>query len=124
MATVTERSPGVWMARVFLPPTTGGGGGRQVGKVFRGSKKAVKAAIADWERELRGTTPATVGATIADLLRLWLDAKRGDWQPTSARDYAGRCRAITGAIGSVRLVDLDPLLIDAWIADMRKAGVG
>ena len=63
-------------------------------------------------------------ATVADLLRLWQEAKQFDGQPTSARDYAGRCRAITSAVGSVRLVDLDPFRVDAWVAEMRKAGVG
>jgi integrase len=55
---------------------------------------------------------------------LWQEAKQSDWQPTWTRDYAGRCRAITSAIGSVRLVDLDPFRVDAWVAEMRKAGVG
>jgi hypothetical protein len=65
-----------------------------------------------------------IGATVADLLGLWLEAKRSDWQLTSARDYSTRCRAINYAIGSVRLVDLDPLRVDAWVAGMRRAGVG
>lgn len=107
MATILERQPGVFFAPVWLPPTSDGQKGRQVGKVFRG-----------------GTAPSSVGATVADLLRLWQEAKQFDWQPTSARDYAGRCRAITAAIGSVRLVDLDPFRVDAWVAETRKAGVG
>jgi integrase len=124
VATITERRPGVFFARVWLPPTSDGQPGRQVGKVFHGGKKDVRAQVAAWEAELRGTAPASVGATVADLLRLWLEAKQFDWQPTSARDYAGRCRFISDAIGSVRLVDLDPFRVDAWVSDMRKSGVG
>lgn len=124
MATITERQPGVFFARVWLPPTSHGQKGRQVGKVFRGGKKDVRAAVAAWEAEMRGTAPSSVGATVADLLERWLEAKQFDWQPTSARDYAGRCRFITEALGSVGLVDLDPFRIDAWVADMRRAGVG
>ena len=123
MATIVERRPGVFFARVWLPPTSDDQAGRQVGKVFHGTKKAVRAEVATWEMELRGTAPSTVGATVADLLRLWLDAKQADWQPTSARDYASRCRSITEAIGAVRLVDLDPFRIDAWVADMRRSKV-
>jgi integrase len=124
VATITERRPGVFYARVWLPPTSAGDPGRQVGKVFRGSKKSVKAEVVAWEAELRGTAPTAVGATVADLLDRWLEAKQFEWQPTSARDYAGRARAIREAIGSVRLVDLDPFRVDAWVADMRRVGVG
>jgi hypothetical protein len=83
MATITERQPGVYFARVFLPPTAAGEKGRQVGKVFRGGKKAVRADVAEWEASLRGTAPGTVGATVADLLELWQQAKAFDWQPTT-----------------------------------------
>jgi integrase len=124
VATIKERQPGVYFARVWLAPTAAGQTGRQVGKVFRGSKRAVAAAVAAWETELRGTAPTAVGATVADLLTLWLEAKQFDWQPTSARDYARRARDISAAIGSVRLLDLDPFRIDAWLADMRRGGVG
>jgi len=124
VATITERQPGVWFARVFLPPTAVGERGRQVGKIFRGSKKAVRIEIAEWEAGLRGTAPATVGATVADLLRLWHDAKAFDWQPTTARDYRSRTGLINRDIGNVRLLGLDPFRIDAWIAQMRHKGVG
>ena len=70
MATVLERQPGVFFARVWLPPTSDGQPGRQVGKVFRGGKRSVREAIATWEAELRGTAPSSVGSTVADLLRL------------------------------------------------------
>jgi integrase len=124
VATIVERSPGVFFARVWLPPTSAGDPGRQVGKVFRGAKRAVKEQIALWEAEVKGTAPSSVGATVADLLALWLEAKEGDWQPTTARDYASRVRSIADAIGTIRLVDLDPLRIDTWVASMRKAEVG
>jgi integrase len=107
-----------------LPPTADHPNGRQVGKTFRGGKKAVKAAVAAWEAELRGTAPTTVGATVGDLLEMWQDAKAADWQLTTARDVRSRCRLIAGDLGSVRLSELDPLGVDAWIARMRRDGVG
>jgi integrase len=124
VATITQRQPGVWFARVFLPPIAEGEKGRQVGKVFRGTKKAVQAEVADWEADLRGTAPGTVGATVADLLRLWQEAKAFDWQPTTARDHRSRSGLIVRDIGHVRLRDLDPFRIDAWVAQMRRDGVG
>jgi integrase len=123
MATVTERKPGVWFARVFLPATPSGPQ-RQVGKVFRGRKKVVAAEIAAWEAELRGRAPSSVGATVADLLTAWQDARAHEWQPTTARDYRSRAAFVVADLGSVRLVDLDPLRIDAWLAQLRRRGVG
>lgn len=123
MATVTERKPGVWFARSFLPASADGAA-RQVGKVFRGSKKAVKAEIAVWEAELRGRAPSAVGATVADLLAMWQEARAHEWQPTTVRDHRSRAALIAADIGSVRLLDLDPLRVDAWLAQMRRRGLG
>lgn len=125
MATLIERRPGVWFARSYLPPVREGEKGRQVGKVFKGtSKKTIRAQVAEWEAGLRGTAPQAVGATVADLLELWQQAKAFDWQPTTARDHRSRAKMITADIGAVRLVDLDPFRIDAWIAQLRRDGVG
>ncbi len=124
MATIKERQPGVYFARVFLPPTAPGEKGRQVGRVFRGGKKAVRAEVAEWEASLRGTAPGTVGATVADLLELWQQAKAFDWQPTTLAAHRSRASLIAADLGAVRLVDLDPFRIDAWLAKMRRDGVG
>jgi hypothetical protein len=115
MASITERTGQVW-----LPPTSDG----QVEKVLRGGKKDVRAQVAAWEAKLRCAALTTIGATVTDLLQSWLEVKQSDWQPTSARDYTSRCRFITEAIGSVRLVGLDPMRLDAWMAEMRRSGVG
>ncbi len=124
MATITEREPAVYLARVFLPPTAAGEKGRQVGKVFRGGKKAVRVQVAEWEASLRGTAPGTVGATVGDLLELWQQAKAFDWQPTTVAAHRSRANLIAKDLGTVRLVDLDPFRIDAWLAKMRRDGVG
>lgn len=124
VATLKEREPGVWLARVFLPASHDGGKRRQVGKIFRGSKKAVRTEVAAWERELQQTAPSSVGSTIGDLLDLWQEARAFDWQPTTIRDIRSRCRLITADIGTVRLTDLDPLRVDAWVARMRRTGIG
>lgn len=124
MATITERQPGVYLARVFLPPMAEGEMGRQVGKLFRGGKKAVRAEVAEWEASLRGTAPGTIGATVGDLLELWQQAKAFDWQPTTAVAHRSRANLVAADLGTVRLVDLDPFRIDAWLAKMRRDGVG
>lgn len=125
MATLSQRRPGVWLARTYLPPVREGEKGRQVAKTFKGtSKKAIRSAVEEWEAGLRGTAPQAIGATVADLLELWQQAKEYDWQPTTARDYRSRARMITADIGHVRIQDLDPFRIDAWLAQMRRDGVG
>lgn len=117
MATMTERRPGVWIARVFV-------GGKQVAKTFRGSKKVVQREVAHWEEEITGTSAAGVTATVADLLRMWQDARAVEWQITTARDRASACKLVTADIGTVRLIDLDALRVDKWLAQMRRKGVG
>ena len=95
MATIIERQPGVYFARVFLPPSAAGEKGRQVGKVFRGGKKAVRADVAEWEASPRGTAPGTVGATVAVGFWPFADTIGGSRWPGNAaarrsRDEPGR----------------------------------
>jgi integrase len=117
MATMTQRRPGVWLARAFVD-------GRQVGRTFKGAKRDVTKAVALWEAELQGTSSLGLSSTVSDLLRLWVEARTESWQPTTARDYASRVRMINNDIGDVRLLDLDPLRIDRYLAKMRRDGVG
>lgn len=123
MATITERKPGVWFARVFVP-ATGDGPSRQVGKVFRGTKKAVRAEINAWEAEIQGRAPSSAGATVADLLSKWQEARVHEWQVTTAKVHRSRATLIVQDLGVVRLIDLDPLRIDAYLAQLRRRGVG
>jgi len=52
------------------------------------------------------------------------EARAHDWQPLTARDHRSRAALIAADLGTVRLLDLDPLRIDAWLAQMRRRGVG
>ena len=123
MATLIERRPGVWFARVFVPGAEDLPG-RQVGRVFRGTKKAVRAEVAAWEAEIRNRAPKAATVTVAQLLEMWQAAKAHQWQPTTVRDHHGRCGLIARDIGSVRLLDFDALCVDRWLAQLRKRGVG
>ncbi len=107
----------MWLGRVFVD-------GKQVAKTFRGTKKAVKAAVAAWEAEVLGRSASHLGATVADLLAMWQEARVREWQPTTVRDHRSRAARIVEDIGTIRLVDLDPLWVDAWLAQMRRRGVG
>lgn len=124
MATVKERKPGVWEARVFVRPRDGESRGRQVTKTFKGGKRDVAPRVADWEREVQGAAAAGVGLTVGRLLQLWQEAKAPQWQPTTAREHKHRSAAVARDLGAVRLTDLDPMRVDAWLARLRREGVG
>src|SRR5436190_6824332 len=124
MATVLQRRPGVWEARVFIKPRVGEGRGRQVTKTFKGGKREVTRLIAEWEREMQGTAGGSVGLDVARLLALWQEAKAAQWQPTTAREHTHRSVAVAADLGNVRLADLDPMKVDAWVARLRRTGVG
>lgn len=98
--------------------------GRQVTRTFRGGKREVNRLIAEWEREVQGTAPVAVGATVAELLDLWQVAKASQWQPTTVREHRHRSAAIAADLGKVRLADLDPMRVDARVARFRREGVG
>src|SRR4051794_22325462 len=123
MATIVEKKPGVFFARVFVAGAPDEPR-RQVGKTFRGTKKAVRQQVAAWEAEVLGRAPIGITATVADLLTKWQEAKAHVWEPTTIRDHAGRCKRIAADIGTVRLLDLDAMRVDEWLAQMRRRGVG
>lgn len=72
---------------------------------------------------LRGSRPGP-SAPPSPTCCPWAEAKATDWQPTTLRDQRSRSRSIAGDLGRVRLVDLGPSRIDAWLARMRRSGVG
>jgi integrase len=123
VASVRQPKPGVWIARVFVKPRAGEARGPQVTKTFKGTgKREVYKRIAEWESEVQGAAAASVGLTIVGLLDLWQEAKAAQWQPTTARDHKHRSAAVIA--GDVRLADLDPMRVDAWVARLRRDGVG
>ena len=71
-----------------------------------------------------GRSAPHLGATVADLLAMWQDARVGEWQPTTVRDHHSPAACIVEDIRTVRLVDLDALRLDSWLVEMRRRGVG
>jgi hypothetical protein len=92
---MTERRSGVLLARVFVD-------GKQLAKTFHGTQKAVRAEVAAWEAEVLGRSASHLGATVADLLTMWQEARGGEWQPTTVRDHRSRAARIVEDIGTVR----------------------
>lgn len=113
----------MWFARVWVPGVRNDPG-RQVGRVFRGGKKAVRAEVAAWEAELKGRAPQASSVTVAEMLEMWQAAKQHEWQPTTVRDHRGRSRRIADDLGRVKLLDFDALRVDRWLAQLRRRGVG
>ena len=86
MATVRERSPGVWEVRVFV-----GGDSRgkpvQVSRTVRGTKRAAQKVAA----LLTVEPPAPEGnRTVSEALDAWLEVSRPTWAVSSLRDQTSR----------------------------------
>jgi len=121
MATIRQRSPGVWEVRVYAGRDEQGRPA-QVSRIIRGSRRAAERAAAN----LAVAEPSAGGAhTVAQLLEMWQDLNRDGWTPRTTIDQGSRARLIAAGrlgrrrVGSVKVED-----IDRWIIGMRAEGVG
>ena len=82
MATIRQRSPGVWEVRVFLGRDPLTGRERQRSRVVRGGKRDAQAVAADMEHDrIPGGRTATRDATLRDLLNAWFEHGTMSWSP-------------------------------------------
>ncbi|MFI5041706.1 MAG: tyrosine-type recombinase/integrase [Acidimicrobiales bacterium] len=121
MATLRERSPGVWQVRVFTG-RNGAGRPTQVAVTVYGTKRdALREAAKLQSAPHRGAA----GRTVGDVLRAWLEHKEGSYTPASLRDQTGRVRLIEAdPIAKVAVARLGVADVDRWLTRMRRAGVG
>lgn len=120
MATLRERSPGVWEVRVFTGRTDDGRP-TQTSRTVRGTRRAAEKVAA--ALEMKPTRAA--GRTVAEVLTAWQEVNEATWAPSSRRDYAGRVRFVLGdPIATMGLARLGVADVERWHARMRRAGVG
>jgi hypothetical protein len=82
MATIRQRTPGVWEVRVFVGRDARGTP-RQVSRTVHGSKRAAQRVAA----ELTVVPPSRSAAvTVADVLDAWLEMNTPTWAPSTVRD--------------------------------------
>jgi integrase len=121
MATLRERSPGVWQVRVFSG-RDGTGRPTQVAVTVQGTKRdALREAAKLESAPHRGAA----GRTVADVLQAWLEHHEGSWAAASLRDQTSRVRHIEAdPIAKMAIARLGVADVDRWLTRMRKAGVG
>ena len=121
MATLRERSPGMWEVRVFAGRGDDGRP-RQISRTVRGSRRAAQKVA----NELSVDTPSPDGArTVAELLELWQELNRDSWTPLTRSNQASRARLVAaGPLGRMKVEALRVEDVDRWMLRLRKDGVG
>jgi len=121
VATIRERSPGVWQVRVFTGRTDRGRP-TQVAVTVRGGKRD---ALREAARLEGAPQRGAQGRTLADALKAWLEHNESSYTPTSLRDQVGRVRLVTDdPISATPLARLGVADIDRWLSRLRRAGLG
>ena len=92
MATIRERSPGVWQVRVVTGRNGTDRPSRMAVTVPGGKREASCEAARLESTPQRGTE----GRTVADALSAWLERNEGSYTPASPSDQTGRIRPQPG----------------------------
>lgn len=122
MATMRERSPGVWELRVYTGRDPVSGNPRQVSRTFRGGKRAANTALAQLvvdhqEGELQGSN-----GTVAQLLDEWLRTGTPDISNVTRATYVRTADLLKAALGSVKLTKMGSHDIENAYQRMAEAG--
>jgi len=121
VATIRERSPGVWQVRVFTG-RNGTGRPTQTAVTVRGGKRE---ALREAARLESAPQRGAAGRTVADALDGWLERNEGSYTPASLRDQTSRVRLVQqDAIARTPLARLGVAEVDRWLTRMRRAGLG
>ncbi len=121
MATLRERSPGVWEVRVFAGRDKTGRP-HQVSRTVRGSRRTAAKVAAD----LTVSAPGAEGKrTVAEVLTLWQELNRDRWTTLTISNQASRARLIAGGpLGCRQVSSLKVEDVDRWVLRLRAQGVG
>jgi integrase len=121
MATIRERSPGVWQVRVFTG-RNGTGRPTQMAVTVRGGKRE---ALREAARLESAPQRGAEGRTVTDALAAWLERNEGSYTPASLRDQTSRVRLVQqDQIARTPLARLGVAEVDRWLTRMRRSGLG
>ena len=121
VATIRERSPGVWQVRVFTG-RDGTGRPTQTSVTVRGGKRE---ALREAARLESAPQRGAGGRTVSDALDGWLERNEGSYTPASLRDQTSRVRLVQkDAIARTPLARLGVAEVDRWLTRMRRSGLG
>jgi integrase len=121
MATVRQRSPGVWEVRAFTGRDANGRP-TQVSRTVRGGRRQADQVAA----ELTVRRPGDAGkVTMGELLDLWTTQHDSEWAPATVQNHKSRIIQVKAdPIAKIRLVRLTAVDVDRWHARLSRAGVG
>lgn len=119
---VVERSPGVWRLTIPVAPDPWTGARRQITRTFRGTRRQAEARLAEL-RAANADRHADTDATIAQLHSEWWPTKTA-LAPVTRRVWRAQiARHILPTIGTRRLRELRPPMIEAWHRRLIETGV-
>jgi integrase len=120
VATLREKSPGVWEVRVF---TGNDARGRptQLSRTVHGGKRDAQRVAAELEIGPGRASPG--GRTVSDVLDAWVEQNLDTWAPSSARDQQSRVNGIKkDPIARLPLARLAIGDVERWHTRLRKSG--
>lgn len=98
-------------------------GKRQTKSGTFATRKEADAAGREWSRDAdNGIVVKTTTATVADVVRGWLDVKRHDLKPRTLVHYEATIKMIVDRIGTTPIQKIQPAHLDALYALLRDAG--
>jgi len=121
VATIRERSLGVWEVRTFTGRDAQGRP-TQVSRTVRGGKRAAERVAAELTLR-RGSETGKV--TVSELLDLWMEQNAPTWSPSTVDNYKSRVAQVKAdPIAKARLVKLSAVDVDLWHARLVRNGSG
>jgi integrase len=121
MATIREKSPGVWEVRVFTGRDDRGRP-TQISRTVRGGKRDAQRVAVQLEGGPGRSSAA--GRTVRDVLDEWVEHNVDTWAASSARDQRSRVKAIKAddKLARMPVARLSVADVEQWHARLRRAG--
>lgn len=121
MATIREKSPGVWKVRVFTGRDDHGRP-TQISRTVRGGKRDAQRLAVELEG-CAGRTSAA-GRNVRDVLDAWVEHNADVWAPSSLRDQRSRVNSIKAddKLARMPVARLSAADVEQWHARLRRAG--
>ena len=121
MASIREKSPGVWEVRVFTGRDDRGRP-TQISRTVRGGKRDAQRVAVQLEGGPGRSSAA--GRTVRDVLDEWVEHNVDTWAASSARDQRSRVKAIKSddKLARMPVARLSVADVEQWHARLRRAG--
>lgn len=122
---------GRWQLRVYLGVDPVTGKKRQLGRVYRGSKRGAEEALHDLVGEVRAGGHELPGPadpddpTLAEWIEGWYERSAPTWSPTSASTARGHIdRHIVPSLGQLQLSEIRLRDVELWLDELRRKDLG